>query len=329
MNIKRVGKVLPGYHTDTFSDEIVNSLEFNNLCVYTLPQRLLELIHEQQPNLFSSEQLEKERQLAQLPMTVVFDKGTAKTAKLLQLYDASIDETQFKEMFGEGSYRAVVKVLDGDLRKIDLIGKAYCGWLVQQREYQADIQAFRKSMEDRENVTQDCQACHDGNTSSNSFEIRESICKKWRLASLVTSEIPEPLLPHLSAINFYSRDIPEGAVLPFIPDTFPIQGTGLVVDQLNNSRLASGAAHLADWWNLTSNGTGNTRPFELFARQFQLQHYWRVLRTRFQTETDRKQQVFSYIFAAYFGVSQDSIRRDFQQLKKKSDLLRKPIERRF
>ena len=329
MNIKRVGKVLPGYHADTFSDEIVNSLEFKNLCVYTLPQRLLELILEQQPNLFSSEQLEKERQFAHFPMTVVFDKGTAKTAKSLQTYDASLDKTQFKEMFGEGSYRAVVDVLDGDLRKIDLIGKAYCGWLVQQSEYQADIQAFRESMEDRQNDPQDCQACHDGNTSSNCSGIRESICSKWRLASLVTSEIPEPLLPHLSAINFYSRDVPEGAVLPFIPDTYPIQGTGLVVDQLNNSRLASGATHLTGWWKLTSNGTGNTRPFELLARQFQLQHYWRVLRTRFQTETNRKQQVFTYIFAGYFGVSQDSIRRDFQQLKKKSDLLNTPIELRF
>ena len=328
MNIIRVGKVLPGYHTDTFSDEIVNSLEFNNLCVYTLPQRLLELIHEQQPNLFSSEQLQKERELAQLPMTVVFDKGTAKTAKSLQMYDASVDETQFTEMFGRGSYQAVARALDGDLKKIDLIGKAYCGWLVQQSEYQADISELQTSM-GRQHAPQDRQFSQDGNSNSAGVGTRQSVCERWRLASLVTSEIPEPLLPHLSAINFYSSDVPEGAVLPFIPDTFPIQGKGLVVDQLNNSRLASGATHLADWWNLTSNSTGNTRPFELFARQFQLQHYWRVLRTRFQTETDRKQQVFSHIFAAYFGVSQDSIRRDFQQLKNTSDLLSKPIELRF
>ena len=185
--------------------------------------------------------------------------------------------------------------------------------MVQQSEYQLEIEELQNGLE----------------FQSDGAEIRKQICEKWRLSSLVTTEIPNPLLPHLSALNFYSKDVPEGAVLPFIPDTFPIPGTGFVVEHLNNSRKTSDATHLSDWWELTANSVGNTRPYEILARQYQLQHYWRVLRTRFPDQTKRKQQIFSHVFAAYFQVSHDTIRRDFQQLKKKSDLLSKPIDLRF
>jgi hypothetical protein len=313
MEIQRTGNVLPGYHRDIFSDDIFNSPTFNNLCVYTLPGHLIDLIQEQQPGLFSADQIRKELEFAKHPMTVVFDRTEAKTASLLQKFVGSIDETQYTEMFGAGAYEAVAKVIDGDLRKVDLIGKAYCGWLVQQDDYQRDIDDLQSLLA----------------AQADAAEIRKQICQKWRLSSLVTTEIPNPLLPHLSAINFYSKEVPEGAVVPFIPDTFPIPGTGFVVDQLNNSRKNSGATHLSDWWNLTANSVGNTRPFEILARKYQLQHYWRVLRTRFPDQTNRKQKVFSGIFAAYFEVSQDTIRRDFQQLRRKSGLLDRPIELRF
>ena len=314
MEFQRIKKALPSYHQDVFSADIFDSSTFNNLCVYTLPKRLIDLIQEQQPNLFSEDQIRKELEFTQFPMTVVFDKTVAKTASLLQEFDGSIDETQATKMWGASSYKAVAKVLDGDLRKIDLIGKAYCGWLVQQTDYQLEIEALRSSL----------------GAESDGDDIQSEICKKWRLASLVTTEIPEPLLPHLSAINFYSNEeVPEGAVLPFIPDIFPVPGTGFLVDRLNDSRRTHGAIHLSEWWELTDNSVGNTRPFEILARQYQLQHYWRVLRTRFPAQTKRKQQAFSHIFAAYFQTSQDTIRRDFQQLKKKSDLLSKPIDIRF
>ena len=314
MKVHRKGKVLQGYHQDLFSADIFNSSTFNNLCVYTLPKRLIALIQEQQPNLFSEDQIRKELEFTQFPMTVVFDKTVAKTASLLQEFNGSIDETQSTKMFGASGYKAVAKVLDGDLRKIDLIGKAYCGWLIQQDDYQLEIEALRSSF----------------GAQSDGDDIQSEICKKWRLSSFITTEIPNPMLPHLSAINFYSKEeVPEGAVLPLIPDTFPIPGTGFVVEQLNNSRKNSGATHLSDWWDLTASSVGNTRPFEILARKYQLQHYWRVLRTRFSNQTNRKQKVFSNIFADYFQVSQDTIRRDFQQLKRKSDLLSKPIDLRF
>ena len=313
MEIHRTGKVLKGYHQDTFSDDILNSPTFNNLCIYTLPRRLINLIQEQQPSLFSPDQIRKELEFTQFPMTVVFDKTEPKAAHLLQEFNGSIDEIEYTRMFGANAYKAVAEAIDGHLRRIDLIGKAYCGWLVQQSEYQLEIEELQNGLE----------------SQSDSVELRKQICEKWRLSSLVTTEIPNPLLPHLSAINFYSKEVPEGAVLPFIPDTFPIPGTGFVVEQLNNSRKSSGATHLLDWWDLTGSNNGNSRPFETLARKYQLQHYWRVLRTRFPELTNRKQLVFTYIFAAYFRVSQDSIRRDFQQLKKKSDLLSKPIDLRF
>ena len=302
-----------GYHQDIFSDDIFNSPAFINQCVYTLPRRLIDQIQQQQPNLLSADQIRKELEFAQLPMTVVFDKTEAKTASLLQEFNSSIDEAEYTRMFGASACEAVETVLNEDLRRIDLIGKAYCGWLVQQSEYQFEIEGLQSALE----------------TQSNSGAIRSQICEKWRLSSLVTTEIPNPLLPHLSAINFYSNEVPEGAVLPFIPDTFPLPGTGFVVEQLNNSRKASGAAHLSDWWDLTTSNNGNSRPFETLARQYQLQHYWRVLRTRFPKQTNRKQSVFSHIFAAYFQVSQDTIRRDFQQMKNKSGLLNKPMDLRF
>lgn len=312
MEIHRIGKKLVGYHQDVFSEDIFNSPTFNNLCVYTLPRRLIDLIQEQQPDLFSADQIRKELEFAQFPMTVVFDKTEAKTAHLLQEFKGSIDEAEYKRIFGASAYEAVEKVFNEDMRRIDLIGKAYCCWLVQQSEYQLEIEELQNSLE-----------------SQSDSAVEKLICKKWRLSSLITTEIPNPLLPHLSAINFYSEEVPEGAVLPFIPDTFPIPGTGFVVEQSNNSRKTSGATHLSDWWELTGSSNGNSRPFETLARQFRLQHYWRVLRTRFPGQTNRKQSVFSHIFAAYFHVSEDTIRRDFQQLNRSSDLLSRPMELRF
>ena len=150
-----------------------------------------------------------------------------------------------------------------------------------------------------------------------------------RLLALVTTEIPEPLMPHLSAINLYAKDAPPGSVVPFVPDTFPIFGTGQMAERLSDARIDSGASHLSAWLELTSKASVNSRPFKSLARQYPLQHYWRVLRSRYPKETHRKQQVFSHVFAEYFDVSQDSIRRDFQSLRRTSGLLDAPMELRF
>ena len=101
MEFQRIKKVLPSYHQDVFSADIFDSSTFNNLCVYTLPKRLIDLIQEQQPNLFSEDQIRKELEFTQFPMTVVFDKTVAKTASLLQEFDGSIDETQATKMWGQ------------------------------------------------------------------------------------------------------------------------------------------------------------------------------------------------------------------------------------
>lgn len=329
MPIKRIGKTLPGNHSDVFGEDVANSPEFNNLCIYTLPRQLLDLIVQQQPGLLSADQLQKELLFAEDPMTAVYVRGVARPVMQLRKFSAAIDEALCIEMFGGNSTKAVMKAIHNNSRKIDQIGKAYCGWLVQQMDYQLEIKALREALQADQCDSPSNPPESNCSCSSKVEEIRAEICKKWRLSSLFTTEIPAPSLPHFSALNRYSDDPPEGSVVPSIPDTFPIPGTGFVVDQLNNSRKTPDAGHLSSWQDLTSNRKGNTRPFESLARQYQLQHYWRVLKTRYPKETRRKRKDFSCIFAEYFDVSQDTILRDFKKLNCKSDLLRQPIEIRF
>ena len=311
----RIGKVLPGYFGDVFSEEILQSPSFNNLCTYTLPSKLIEIVMRQQPGMLNSDQLAIEKQYEQFPEAVVFVKGVPKASKLIQNFDNQIDEDNFVKEFGRQAYDAALKVLNDDVKKIDQIGKAYCGWLVQQRSYQDDIAELRAMLEERSDET--------------ASRCSKSICEKWRLMALVTTEIPEPLMPHLSAINLYAKDAPPGSVVPFVPDTFPIFGTGQMAERLSDAQIDSGASHLSAWLELTSKASVNSRPFKSLARQYPLQHYWRVLRSRYPKETHRKQQVFSHVFAEYFDVSQDSIRRDFQSLRRTSGLLDAPMELRF
>ena len=161
----RIGKVLPGYFGDVFSEEILQSPSFNNLCTYTLPSKLIEIVMRQQPGMLNSDQLAIEKQYEQFPEAVVFVRGVPKASKLIQNFDNQIDEDNFVKEFGRQAYDAVLKVLNDDVKKIDQIGKAYCGWLVQQRSYQDDIAELRAMLEERSDET--------------ASRCSKSICEKW------------------------------------------------------------------------------------------------------------------------------------------------------
>jgi len=337
MEIIRTGKVLPGYYADVFSKQIVDSLEFNYLCIYTLPLRLIEAIRKFQPGLFSEAQLNKELEFAtNSPDSVVFEKAVGKKSPFLLYQSSPFDKEVYVQFLGESSYQSVTDTIQGPLKKLNQFGSAYCGWLLQQTEYQQDLAKLRDELQRREfDSAHDCmQRANRGDLDSPEENApiingKADFCQKWRLQSLITSELPNPFMPHTSALNFYTTDPPEGTAVPFIPDIYPIEGQGFLVDQLNQNRRNSCPLHLRNWMDLTSKSSGNSRPFEASARQYRVQHYWRVLNTRFPKQMKRKQGEFSHIFADFLETSQDSIRRDFQAIKKNGNLLEVPIDNRF
>ena len=66
------------------------------------------------------------------------------------------------------------------------------------------------------------------------------------------------------------------------------------------------------------------------ARLFQVQHYWRVLRSRHDQKIKGKKTALKELFAEVFSVSRDTILEDFRKLEKLPvKLLEIPLETLF
>lgn len=144
--------------------------------------------------------------------------------------------------------------------------------------------------------------------------------RRWRLQGLAAPYLPVPRQPLLSG------SIP-GTMLPqlqgspglfFQPDTFPVSSRdslrGMLDDALHGSPPPE---HLTEWRNVIASDNQARHTLVRFSRLFVLQHYWRVLQSRYQHSLRRKTTTLKSILASFLETSQRTIDLDFVEVRRR------------
>lgn len=201
--------------------------------------------------------------------------------------------------------------------------QGYCGWLLQQREYWTDLDHLMERFNDslinqllpHQVFTRPTGAeLIDNEDEKAAVSGFKAFCIKWRLQGLATLDLPIVVEPQYTATTIYTPNSPANSVSPHIPDIFPMEANGPASSALENARMSISAPHLDEWKSLVRSESKEKKRVDRYARQFRLQHYWRVVRQRYPKQTYRKKSQLTAIFADYFKVSEAMIRRDTQAM---------------
>lgn len=141
-------------------------------------------------------------------------------------------------------------------------------------------------------------------------------CSRWRLQSFAGPYLPLPWAPQVpDRLGVAGSRTAEGVVTAVVPDTFPMTGEGLLREMLNEA-LRGGRIpqHLATWMQIVAKPSTAKHAVSTFARQFRLQHYWRLLHLRHPAAVHRKKQSLTTAFADFLGVSSDTIKNDLKRI---------------
>jgi len=105
----------------------------------------------------------------------------------------------------------------------------------------------------------------------------------------------------------------EGKV--YIPDTVPLDGTGLVRQMLFDATHSSRPTHMSEWHELIALDNQGRKAIERYGRLFELQHFLRALHQRHASAFRRKKTLLKEAIAEYYGASVDTICDDFSRIR--------------
>jgi hypothetical protein len=208
--------------------------------------------------------------------------------------------------------------------------RAYAGWLATNptflQEHAALVNAISSRFEPgnwpvRTAATDPGRAAQaDWNVESepsvrDATRLLDTLCSRWRLQQIKAPFLLEPigqqfpsLLPELSGQQANAA----GYKVIAIPDTMPLPSESDLRDMIQQAVQQRDPEHLRDWSEMIDNSNEGKRALERYARIFSLQHYYRLVWNRHSDALHRQKSQLCTAFAAYFGVSDDSIRRDLQ-----------------
>ncbi|MCG6156320.1 hypothetical protein [Rubinisphaera margarita] len=326
--------LLPGTVPYTqFPDDLVERFQLESKLVYVLPQSLIGHLQRMPPLLLDDAALRAEGQLSQFA-----EEQSAGAFRCMQpvhypyLGPSEVEiSSAMTEKFAKTDPEGVARDLEKKLSHARRYVQGYLGWLIRQREFWTDLDHLREakaSSSGYERVTPVFSRVSGGEAMSAPpprIGRERSLCEKWRLQRLESFDLPLPLAPQLTAANPYSRT-PPGAIAPFIPDIYPIEGSGETPQALEEIRRSSIQSHLREWSEIIATNSRLKREVKTLARQFQLQHFLRVLKNRYPEQLRRKQDLLNEIFAVEFSVSKATIQRDVSEL---SFVLKRPLSALF
>ena len=316
-------------------DELISHFEMGSGLVYALPAELLAVLKRELRNVLSRRMLSNECALSAVAeqrgciafrccQPVRFPR-LARTIKPITANDFA--STQVPCENPEVQAANLTAYLQNGRR----YSLGYCGWLVQQCDFWSEIDLLLKTHGDTFSETKLGfppmrlglePSLVPSEYTDESVDCAKAIYGKWRLQKMATTDLPVPHEPQMAAANAYVQSAAEGAVTPHIPDIFPIDGTGPIVEQMENARNSRQAPHLNEWKKLIGSESRQKKLVDTYARQFQFQHYFRVIRQRYSDQLRRKKGALYQAFASYFEVSKDAIERDASKL---DDLLERPL----
>ena len=199
--------------------------------------------------------------------------------------------------------------------------QAYCGWLLQQEAYWHDLKVVINLFSDdfTDNLLpkqvfgapEGADLVEEPRPSTIAFR---SFCEKWRLQGMATLDLPVVMEPQITSTSIYTPNSHPASVTPFLPDIFPMDSKGPLATSLDNARIGIEAPHLEGWKALIAISSRQKKKVHHYARQFCLQHYWRVLLQRYPQQTRKRKSDIEEAFGRYFGVDATTIRSDGQKM---------------
>jgi hypothetical protein len=203
--------------------------------------------------------------------------------------------------------------------------RAYAGWLLTHREFIDEHDDLWRTLsaadcavpvpQPASQIPNPLRASADGAQKQDAIKQLHDFCARWRLARLVGPYLPLPIgrqtpaaSPHLAAMQAQTS----GFALVQFPDTMPIPAETEIRDVLQTAIQQPGGEHLAEWQRLTFSGNAAKKTLPRYSRIFELQHFYALLMSRHGESLKRTKQQLARVFAEYFDVSEDTIKRDLK-----------------
>jgi hypothetical protein len=317
-------------------DRLISHFEMESGLVYALPEELLDALKQPLHKVLTPQVFSDECELsavAELCECVAFRRCLpVRVPRLAQSIKPVTANDLASTRVPCGNSERQSADLTAYLENAHRYSRGYCGWLVQQREFRSEIDSLRETHGEALSVTErgfpPMQLGLERipgypEYTDEVVQCVQAIYRKWRLQQLATIDLPVPHEPQMAAANAYVQGGAEGCITPHIPDIFPIDGTGPVVKQMENARNSLHAPHLNEWKRLIGSTSHQKKQVATYARQFQFQHYFRVIRQRYPDQLQHKKGVLYESFASWFGASKDTIERLASKL---DDLLDRPLD---
>ena len=215
-------------------------------------------------------------------------------------------------------------MLESSLDTIRKSNKGYIGWLMTNQQFLEEVKLL---IENKEILN----AIHDGRISSQTDLVKGGLdsppyrelqlfYRRWRLAYMYTPELPCPQGPQIPVVNISmeQQGIPDEELF-YYPITIPPFGNGLIAAHQNEviKRNQQTLSHLAEWLDLISKENPSKNKYEAYFRQFQLKHFWTILKQRFPNELKKQNNLLTDCFAEYFNTDKSTINRDKKNINKR------------
>ena len=328
---------LPGEAVSLPSEEDIQGLfresEVSTNLIYTFPQRLIDCFravkNDHAPSLLDQESVVRESafsSLANLQNRVgfrqddKFDRVSLVNFRFLGDEPVVVKPGDLREAGCENPAEAAEK-FNAILRPHYRNTQAYCGWLLQQEMYWDDLAVVIGLFGDRfkdELLPQQVFAPPEGaelveepHESTLAFK---AFCEKWRLQGMATLDLPVVVEPQFTPVTLYTPNSYPGSVTPFMPDIFPVDAKGPIASSLDDARMGIDAPHLEEWKSLISISSREKKRIDRYARQFCLQHYWRILLQRYPKQLHKRKSDIGKAFSRYFGIGDRVISRDSHEM---------------
>ena len=222
----------------------------------------------------------------------------------------------------------------GRLHVLNEPSRGYLGWLFTHRLFLDEFDGLKRNSSEifssGQPIPQPIVLPHGAEppsflrmaeTSEYSTKSIRHFCERWRLQSIAGPRTMQPLgvqfpamLPQLSAAQAQ-----HSGALSYIPDIAPLPNRDELRLMLEDSARSTAATadHLSEWIELIRADTQGKKSIAKFARWYAVQHYMRVLYSRYGDRLHDCGRKIEVVLSRGLRISSDTLHRDLLAMKKR------------
>ena len=274
--------------------------------LYSLPERLLELIQQYLPGWLSTRELAFERGLADLCQrnaSIGMYRGNPIVFQPLQEIQlpvpsrAEFEELGWAEFMSYEEVLASFELAPSRLEPVYSQCQAYLGWLVTNPEYVSDLEEIENQRErSDEQYAREC----------------EGFRAKWQLTKLVTRDLPLPQLPNLSGFELPAHTRHQSHQVRIeMPVTMRLPARYGLAELIDEIRAGETPPHLRHWQQILDRADSSQPGMQRYRHLFRL-HFYRnvVLASRYSAKLTGKTAALDAAFGGFLdGLGEDSVKK--------------------